>query len=130
MSNLKPCPFCGSETSEDGNGGVFCDNAECFILALWLDQTGCANDWNTRPIEDQLRTRIAELEALCAMQQEHEQEVGADLMRAVKWAALWKRCAKVAIQRHSDSVGYWRRGTAGYNKAMKGVGRIYGGGDE
>ena len=99
MSNLKPCPFCGSETSEDGNGGVFCDNAECFILALWLDQTGCANDWNTRPIEDQLRTRIAELEALCAMQQEHEREVGEDLTRAVKWAALWKRLAATKKER-------------------------------
>ena len=54
MSELKPCPFCGSMNirkpiGEDG----------------WMCKT-CGSkgfvDWNTRPIEDALLARIAELE--------------------------------------------------------------------
>ena len=55
MSELKPCPFCGSMNirkpiGEDG----------------WMCKT-CGSkgfvDWNTRPIEDALEARIAELKA-------------------------------------------------------------------
>ena len=55
MSELKPCPFCGSSNvaTEKSLDLAYCDNC-------------CAesNDdvWNTRPIEDALNKRIAELE--------------------------------------------------------------------
>ena len=57
MSELKPCPFCGSADirTEPGINLNYCDkcSAEANI-----------EHWNTRPIEDALNKRIAELEAL------------------------------------------------------------------
>lgn len=68
MSELKPCPFCGSkaltnifldyEDIENPPTEVTCENERC-IYGWWLSP----KDWNTRPIEDDLRKRIAELEA-------------------------------------------------------------------
>ena len=56
MSELKPCPFCGGTKicTEKGINLNYCDNcsAESNI-----------EHWNTRPIEDALNARIAELEA-------------------------------------------------------------------
>ena len=56
MNTLKPCPFCGGTKicTEKGINLNYCDNcsAESNI-----------EHWNTRPIEDELRARIAELEA-------------------------------------------------------------------
>ena len=69
---LKPCPFCGKETAE-----VECDGAfwwvECqscgatghvfwFILNNGNAHRIAIDNWNTRPIEDALNSRIAELE--------------------------------------------------------------------
>ena len=55
MSELKPCPFCGSADirTEPGINLNYCDkcSAEANI-----------EHWNTRPIEDALNARIAELE--------------------------------------------------------------------
>ena len=55
MSELKPCPFCGSADirTEPGINLNYCDkcSAEANI-----------EHWNTRPIEDALNKRIAELE--------------------------------------------------------------------
>ena len=55
MNTLKPCPFCGGTKicTEKGINLNYCDNcsAESNI-----------EHWNTRPIEDELRARIAELE--------------------------------------------------------------------
>ena len=56
MSKLKPCPFCGGTNicTEKGINLNYCDScsAEANI-----------EHWNTRPIEDALQSRIAELEA-------------------------------------------------------------------
>jgi hypothetical protein len=52
---LRPCPFCGKEPQEitlNGEPKVVC---RCLVRE--------PNIWNTRPIEDELRKRIAELEA-------------------------------------------------------------------
>jgi len=53
---LRPCPFCGSADirTEPGINLNYCDkcSAEANI-----------EHWNTRPIEDALNKRIAELEA-------------------------------------------------------------------
>lgn len=46
MSELKPCPFCGPESEHDCS-------CEIHISVV---------KWNTRPIEDALAKRIAELE--------------------------------------------------------------------
>ena len=63
MSELKPCPFCNippaSKTSKiDGKEYYSCLNVDC-PNGSWLT----AAEWNTRPIEDALTARIAELEA-------------------------------------------------------------------
>ena len=53
-SNLRPCPFCGKEPQEitlNGEPKVVC---RCLVRE--------PNIWNTRPIEDALNARIAELE--------------------------------------------------------------------
>ena len=56
MSDLKPCPFCGSADirTEPGINLNYCDkcSAEANI-----------EHWNTRPIEDASNARIAKLEA-------------------------------------------------------------------
>ena len=63
MSELKPCPFCGSPAySYHDNcidfAGVKCDLGGCVCADILITE----NNWNTRPIEDALNARIAELE--------------------------------------------------------------------
>ena len=55
---LKPCPFCGGSniTEESSISVVFC--ADC-----GGEKDTDMGSWNTRPIEDALTARIAELEA-------------------------------------------------------------------
>ncbi|NLI08142.1 MAG: hypothetical protein GX457_13780 [Thermotogaceae bacterium] len=63
MSELKPCPFCGRKPYESG-GYVSCHTEECLANADYHEPAiGSIEDWNTRPIEDALNKRIAELEA-------------------------------------------------------------------
>ena len=60
MSELKPCPFCGKEPAIDNNFAI-CVNDDCELSDYW---SGLEVDtWNTRPIEDALHARIAELKA-------------------------------------------------------------------
>jgi len=61
LDELKPCPFCNippaSITSKiDGKEYYSCLNVDC-PNGSWLT----AAEWNTRPIEDALNARIAEL---------------------------------------------------------------------
>jgi len=57
MSELKPCPFCGSDNvkSEEPLDVIYC-------LDCGAEMATDLGDWNTRPIEDELHARIAELE--------------------------------------------------------------------
>ena len=57
MSELKPCPFCGAmPMGEDDR--YMCSTLGCVMQ----EDTISAKEWNTRPIEDALNKRIAELE--------------------------------------------------------------------
>ena len=66
MSEMKPCPFCGGEadyTQILGNyGRVYCFTCDGGIRE-GRSKDGVIHNWNNRPIEDELRARIAELEA-------------------------------------------------------------------
>jgi hypothetical protein len=60
---LRPCPFCGSPAySYHDNcidfAGVKCDLGGCVCADILITE----NNWNTRPVEDALNARIAELE--------------------------------------------------------------------
>jgi len=63
---LRPCPFCGGEAQVNTwtlhgitESRCFCSNSDCpnSVRTVALEQ------WNTRPIEDSLNARIAELES-------------------------------------------------------------------
>lgn len=60
MSELKPCPFCGKKPNPNWTDESYieCTNRKCSVYGYGMS-TG---DWNTRPIEDALNKRIAELE--------------------------------------------------------------------
>ena len=73
MSELKPCPFCGAEVQDDERGekyprkspmGGWIIHCECCGASLSQFRKSGKGEisWNTRPIEDELRKRIAELE--------------------------------------------------------------------
>ena len=67
MSGMKPCPFCGKEDlyfeqDEEGETNIVCDWCE-YKTRIFQTIGDAARWWNTRPIEDDLRKRIAELEA-------------------------------------------------------------------
>ena len=64
---LRPCPFCGSNAQVNTctthgitESRCFCSNSDC----PYSVRTVALEQWNTRPIEDALHARIAELEAL------------------------------------------------------------------
>jgi len=65
MSELKPCPFCGNKNIRKNFGifpELFCSECEATIYA-YDEHEDLAKSWNTRPLEDALQARIAELEA-------------------------------------------------------------------
>lgn len=66
MSKLKPCPFCGEMPEVEPNGDCYCDNYICPMAP----DSYMPGDWNTRPIEDDLRKRIAELEEIDKLRSE------------------------------------------------------------
>lgn len=66
---LKPCPFCGADAVvEHGDASYWvspCCPGSCTVEleTSWFDtREEAIAAWNTRPVEDALRTRIAELE--------------------------------------------------------------------
>ena len=65
MSELKPCPFCGEPADDRYNRLAKCSNKKC-LMNYWIEDDAdfyIREGWNTRPIEDNLNARIAELEA-------------------------------------------------------------------
>ena len=69
---LRPCPFCGSEQPQDSkdDGNVpyeFGMSRSCKFCSAAVNL-----GWNTRPIEDELRARIAKLrKALIRIKEEY-----------------------------------------------------------
>ena len=51
VTNLKPCPFCGSKDIIRTDTSTTCA-AQC----LYVVSEASVKEWNTRPIEDELRT--------------------------------------------------------------------------
>ena len=78
MSEMKKCPFCGGEadyTQILGNyGRVYCFTCDGGIRE-GRSKDGVIHNWNSRPIEDALNARIAELEAENAMLKQHPQPI-------------------------------------------------------
>ena len=65
MDELKACPFCGSSNTTLDYYEISCPQ-ELGTIVVCNDCGASAKsivDWNTRPIEDALKQRIAELEA-------------------------------------------------------------------
>ena len=66
MSELKPCPFCGNAPYINHNGHspfpsiIGCDGCDIEVEAGKPEEA--ADIWNHRPVDDQLRARVAELE--------------------------------------------------------------------
>jgi len=92
MSELKPCPFCGSEVQDDERGekypkkspmGGWIIHCECCGASLSQFRKSGKDEisWNTRPIEDALTTRIAELEA--------DNKKTFDLVRKLRMYCIW-----------------------------------------
>ncbi len=50
---LKPCPFCGGEAEEFHENRIGCSNVSPKQVLLGKEE------WNTRPIEDALRSQLA-----------------------------------------------------------------------
>ena len=63
MSEMKPCPFCGSENTVRLPYNDHADIERCKNCNLTIIVPFGYTMWNTRPIEDALHSRIAELEA-------------------------------------------------------------------
>ena len=91
MSELKPCPFCGTSVVGIEYDGLYrwveCGNMDCNaagkVFAFLTDVGNAdhivANNWNTRPIEDGLRAELARLTAELAETRE-QFEVTDDLL--------------------------------------------------
>ena len=95
MSELKPCPFCGSsrvESSYKTDDELFCNDCSSFSAI-----------WNTRPIEDALNVRIAELEAMV----DRLIEAGNALSKVIK-RAHWLA--------GDEAVGRWHNLTGKYKE--------------
>jgi len=58
-NELRPCPLCGAMPTVLRGVNVSCSTLGCLLQ----ENTVSVERWNTRPIEDGLRARIAELEA-------------------------------------------------------------------
>ena len=71
MSELKPCPFCGEMPETDGR------LVQCYLMPCSARNFKMLLDsWNTRPIEDALNKRIAELEGIIKSDDERLTEAG------------------------------------------------------
>lgn len=72
MSELKPCPFCGSkDVGHDGNDYVECNN--CNTLGPTEEAYSSADKWNTRPtlwqvVDRDDKSTWPEIKKLCLLE--------------------------------------------------------------
>lgn len=113
MDKLKPCPYCNEPFSLVGfpNGKTFYrhNSKDCVLnnpsgYLLTINQDEATKLLNTRPIEDQLRARIAELEARL--------DIGTGNMYDVVCAEnerLRERCTELVEQANTTYAPYRER---------------------
>ena len=58
-NKLKPCPFCGSAAHQYG-GGVSQELEKVICLSCGAGLTGNYEQWNSRPIEEDLEDELKE----------------------------------------------------------------------
>ncbi len=81
MTDLKPCPFCGSKdiTADKDDGfdswGLYCTDCGWGIPYEHVSKKDAIKLWNSRPLEDALTHRIEELE-LFVSRVSKEQSIG------------------------------------------------------
>lgn len=65
--NLKHCPFCGGEAQiircNSGKYQCFCRNCGCAQTMFFDSPEEVPEEWNARPIENELNEKIGKLEA-------------------------------------------------------------------
>ena len=70
MSDIKPCPFCGSVADSDcsiGTASINCNNCDAYLMDI--NEPFCDDvlaRWNNRPIEDSLKQKLKEAERVIA----------------------------------------------------------------
>lgn len=98
MSELKNCPFCNEPARLCENRGIVlfvtCPNEDCCGYRVYTS----INDWNIRPIEDQLRVENERLLKIIASWKIEEscwikrfddlKQLNAELVEVLKWLSL------------------------------------------
>ena len=101
MSTLKPCPFCGMDYAENAWDDY---GSEYWVCEFCGAASGTERDeyiWNSRPIEDDLRKRIAELEALVNVSEGLYERIYEQAARIAELEAESER-AKAIVSRLRD----------------------------
>jgi hypothetical protein len=64
MTELKKCPFCGSEAKTDDVIGryVYCPNPDCHMWRLEGEEIEI-DEWQSRPLEDALQAKLDDVVA-------------------------------------------------------------------
>ena len=77
--NLKRCPFCGGEAQiircNSGKYQCFCRNCGCAQTMFFDSPEEVPEEWNARPIENELTGKIEKLEAENARLREALEEI-------------------------------------------------------
>jgi hypothetical protein len=114
---LLPCPFCGGAVSECDEsplygGSIMHDETECLFKNNLLFHGNIAERWNSRPLEDALRSRIAELENIVANYQaaaDGDTHWCAECkMKDERIAELEKRATRLA-QEYCELAEVWQK---------------------
>lgn len=93
MSEAKPCPFCGENFVSKEQRVTFlsiCGNVDCVLYLTRYD----TEDWNTRPIEAALQTRLNESEGEVARLREESRVLKSLCRKSAKYVTF-DRCDEI-----------------------------------